>query len=305
VAGAWSAELELRGAGGEPVDLGRTLLSHGFVELPPMRVDEEVPALEVTLLADGRTARTIDIRAGRKGRARITVLGRAPSQRLAEKLLARARHVLALDEDLSAFYELVSVDADLAWAQAGAGRMVRSPTVFEDVIKTICTTNTVWSATTKMVTALVTNLGTAAPGGRHAFPTPESMAEQDEGFFTEVVRAGYRGPYLRTIATEIAEERLDLEALLDHELPDAEVEARLLALPGVGPYATAQMLMLLGRYSRLILDSWSRPKYAKLRGRKASDKTIERRFRRYKRYAGLAFWLYVTRDWVAEPAGIK
>ena len=61
----------------------------------------------------------------------------------------------------------------------------------------------------------------------------------------------------------------------------------------------------LGRYSRLILDSWSRPKYARLNGRKASDKTIERRFRRYKQYAGLAFWLYVTRDWVAEPAGIK
>ena len=305
MAGEWSAELELRGAGGEPVDLGRTLFSHGFVELPPMRLDEDVPALEVTLLADGRTARTIEIRAGRKAHARITVLGRAPSKRLADRLLARARHVLALDEDLSAFYELVSSDADLAWAQAGAGRMVRSPTVFEDVIKTICTTNTVWSATTKMVTALVTNLGTAAPGGGHAFPTPGAMAEQDESFYAEVVRAGYRGPYLRTIATEIAEQRLDLEALLDHELPDAEVEARLLALPGVGPYATAQMLMLLGRYSRLILDSWSRPKYAKLRGRKASDKTIERRFRRYKRYAGLAFWLYVTRDWVAEPAGIK
>ena len=303
--GTWSAELRLVGAGGEPVDLGRTLLSHGFVELPPMRIDEEVPALEVTLLADGRTARTIDIRAGRKGHARITVLGRAPSQRLAQKLLDRARHVLALDEDLSAFYELVSADADLAWARAGAGRLVRSPTVFEDVIKTICTTNTVWSATTKMVTALVTNLGPAAPGGRHAFPTPTAMAEQDERFFTEIVRAGYRGPYLRTIARDVAEQKLDLEALLDPELPDAEVEARLLALPGVGPYATAQMLMLLGRYSRLILDSWSRPKYAKLRGRKASDKTIERRFRRYKRYAGLAFWLYVTRDWVAEPAGIK
>jgi 3-methyladenine DNA glycosylase/8-oxoguanine DNA glycosylase len=302
---AWSAELQLRGAGGEPVDLGRTLLSHGFVELPPMRLDEDVPALEVTLVADGRTARTIDIRAGRTSHARITVLGRAPSERLAEKLLERARHVLALDEDLSAFYELVSADADLGWVQAGAGRLVRSPSVFEDVIKTICTTNTVWSATTKMVTALVTNLGPAAPGGRHAFPTPVAMAEQDEQFYTEIVRAGYRGPYLRTIATGVADQSLDLEALLDPELPDAEVEARLLALPGVGPYATAQMLMLLGRYQRLILDSWSRPKYAKLRGRKASDKTIERRFRRYNRYAGLAFWLYVTRDWVAEPAGIK
>ena len=62
------------------------------------------------------------------------------------------------------------------------------------------------------------------------------------------------------------------------------------------------MMMLLGRNSRLILDSWTRPKYARLNGRKASDKTIERRFRRYGDHAGLAFWLYLTRDWVEEPA---
>jgi 3-methyladenine DNA glycosylase/8-oxoguanine DNA glycosylase len=300
----WSTEVPLVGAGGEPVDLRRTLLSHGFVELPPMRLDEDVPALEVTVAVDGK-ARTIEIRPGRRGRARVSVLGRAPSARIADELVARARHVLALDEDLSDFYGLVAEDPELSWAADGAGRMIRAASVFEDVVKTICTTNTAWSATRRMVTALVTNLGAVAPGGRHAFPTAEAMAGADERFYKEVVRSGYRGPYFRAIATDVAEGRLDLELLLDPELPDDEVAARLLALPGVGPYATAQMLMLLGRYSRLILDSWSRPKYAQLNGRKASDKTIERRFRRYRQYAGLAFWLYVTRDWIAEPAGIK
>jgi 3-methyladenine DNA glycosylase/8-oxoguanine DNA glycosylase len=301
----WSIEIPLLGAGGEPVDLQRTLLSHGFVELPPMRLDEDVPALELTLAVSGK-ARTIGIRPGKRGHARVDVAGRAPSARTAEKLVARARHVLALDEDLSDFYELVAEDPELSWVAAvGAGRLIRSPSVFEDVVKTICTTNTAWSATRRMVTALVTNLGVAAPDGRHAFPTPRAMADVDEVFYREVVRSGYRGPYFRALATDVAEGRLDLEALLDPELPDDEVAERLLALPGVGPYATAQILMLLGRYSRLILDSWSRPKYAQLNGRKATDKTIERRFRRYKQYAGLAFWLYVTRDWVAEPAGIK
>jgi 3-methyladenine DNA glycosylase/8-oxoguanine DNA glycosylase len=300
----WSSEIPLVGAGGEPVDLQRTLLSHGFVELPPMRLEEDVPALELTLTVNGK-ARTIEIRPGRRGNARVTALGRAPSARTADALVARVRHVLALDEDLSEFYELVAADPELSWTAIGAGRMIRAPSVFEDVVKTICTTNTAWSATRRMVTALVDNLGAAAPAGRHAFPTAEAMAAADERFYKEVVRSGYRGPYFRAIAADVATGRLDLEVLLDPELGDEEVAARLLALPGVGPYATAQILMLLGRYSRLILDSWSRPKYAKLSGRKASDKTIERRFRRYKRYAGLAFWLYVTRDWVAEPAGIK
>ena len=102
------------------------------------------------------------------------------------------------------------------------------------------------------------------------------------------------------LGPDVAGGDLELEALKDPELPDDEVAARLLALPGCGLYATAHMMMLLGRYSRLILDSWTRPKYARLNGRKAGDKTIERRFRRYGDYAGLAFWLYLTRDWVQE-----
>ena len=301
----WSTEIPLLGAGGEPVDLKRTILSHGLVELPPMHVEPEIPLLAVTLVAGGKSARTVEVGPGRPGRARLTLAGRAPSGRTVAELVARVRHVLRLDEDLSEFYALVATDPELAWAASGAGRWVRSPTVFEDVVKTICTTNCTWSATVRMVSALVENLGAKAPGGRHAFPTPDAMAEASDAFYKDVVRAGYRGAYLRTLALDVAAGKLDLEELNDADLPDDEVAARLLALPGVGPYATAHMMMLLGRYSRLILDAWTRPKYARLNGRKGSDKTIERRFRRYKRYAGLAFWLYLTRDWVSEPVGIK
>jgi 3-methyladenine DNA glycosylase/8-oxoguanine DNA glycosylase len=103
------------------------------------------------------------------------------------------------------------------------------------------------------------------------------------------------------LATDVAEGRLDLEALNDPELPDEEVAERLLALAGVGPYATAHMMMLLGRYQRLILDSWTRPKYRRVTGRaRITDKGIERAFRRYRQFAGLAFWLTLTEDWVAE-----
>jgi 3-methyladenine DNA glycosylase/8-oxoguanine DNA glycosylase len=117
------------------------------------------------------------------------------------------------------------------------------------------------------------------------------------------VRAGYRGPYLKMLASDVAAGRVDLEELNDRELPDEEVALRLLALPGVGPYAAAHvMLTSLGRYSRLVLDSWTRPTYAKLAGarRALKDATIERRFKRYDEWAGLAFWLYLTRNWVKD-----
>ena len=137
-----------------------------------------------------------------------------------------------------------------------------------------------------------------------AFPTPAAMAEASEDFYRDTVRAGYRAAYLRSLATSVADGSLELEALARSSasaLADEELAERLLALPGVGPYAAAHIMLLAGRYSPLILDSWTRPTYARLVGRKtATDKTIARRFRRYGDHAGLAFWLFLTRDWVAE-----
>ena len=131
------------------------------------------------------------------------------------------------------------------------------------------------------------------------------MAGAGESFYREVARAGYRGAYLIAIARAVAGGELDLEGLTDPDLPDDEVEERLLALPGVGPYAAAHVMMTIGRYHRLILDSWTRPTYAKLVGKKTvSDAAMQRRFRRFGPYAGLAFWLFLTRDWVTEAGPV-
>ena len=305
-------ELPLVGAGGEPVDLWRTINSHGLVDLPPMRIDEDGRALEVTLRAGGDAPRHLRISAASTAVAAIEVAGRPPGAAAADRLLRAVRHLLRLDDDLSPFYARAAEDPDLAWATSGAGRLVRSPTVFEEVVKTICTTNCAWSGTVRMVTALVEHLGEPAVGVRPAgaygrtFPTSAAMAAADLDFYRDVVRAGYRGAYLRSLAEAVAAGDLDLEELGSasrDELPDEELAARLLALPGVGPYAASHVMMMLGRYSRLILDSWTRPTYARLTGgRPKKDAAIERRFRRYGSYAGLAFWLFLTRSWVAEPA---
>jgi N-glycosylase/DNA lyase len=242
--------------------------------------------------------------------ARIEVFGPKPSAAETKQIKERVAHMLRLDEDLSPLYRAVKSDAELRWVATGAGRMIRSPTVFEEVVKTICTTNCSWSLTETMVSALVENLGRPAPGVPHegpwgrAFPTPEAMAEKNEKFYRETVRAGYRAPYFIALASSVAEGSVELEELAHadaDEIPDEEVESRLLGLPGVGPYAAAHIMMMLGRYSRLIFDSWTRPKYARLVGRKkVADSTIQRRFSRFGPYAGLAFWLFITSDWVTE-----
>jgi 3-methyladenine DNA glycosylase/8-oxoguanine DNA glycosylase len=304
---AASVEIPLRGPAGEPVDLWRTIVSHGVASLPPAEVDEDAQVMTITLPVVGARSRTVRIRQGRAGKARVDVLGPALGSRSRAGLKDSVRTVLNLGEDLSPLYEVAASDPELEWIVSGAGRMARGATVFEDVVKTICTTNCTWSATQRMVGALVEHLGEPSAGGYgRAFPTAEAMAETPEAFYRDVARAGYRGTYLRALAASVAEGSLDLEALAaasPEELPDDELAKLLLGLPGVGPYAAAHIMMLIGRHSRLILDSWTRPKYARLNGgRKASDRQIERRFCRYGAYAGLAFWLFVTRDWVEESS---
>ena len=63
--------LELRGAGGEPVDLRRTLGSHGVAELPPMAIDDDRRAASVTLATpEGpRTVRLAEATSGRRAGA--------------------------------------------------------------------------------------------------------------------------------------------------------------------------------------------------------------------------------------------
>lgn len=298
--------LPLIGPGGEPIDLWRTMNSHGFAELAPTLLDEEARTLELTLRTRRGTPRRVLVRAGRSKGAVIEILGPAAGAHVRQDMVAGVHRVLRLDHDLSGFYANAARDPDLAWAVSGAGRMLQGPTVFEDVVKTVCTTNCAWSATLRMVNALVEHLGDPAIGGdgpqANAFPTPAAMADTPEAFYRDVVRAGYRGTYLRSLARSVADGELDLESLATTtpaELPDEELERRLLALPGVGPYATAHIMMTIGRNSLLILDSWTRPKYARLVGRTTvSDAQIRRRFARYGDHAGLAFWLFVTRDWV-------
>jgi N-glycosylase/DNA lyase len=300
--------LRLRGAGGEPVDLWRTLNSHGFAELPPLVVDPTSRTLDLTLRVPRGAPRRVRVRRGRGAVATVEVLGGSRPGAAARRAIADgAALVLRLDQDLSSFYAAAAEDPDLGWVSSGAGRMLRSPTVWEDVVKTLCTTNCSWSLTVTMVRALVRHLGEPAAGHEHdpavnAFPTAHAMAGRDERFYREVVRSGYRAPSILRLAELVAGGEVDLEALGSasrDEIDDDEVERRLLALPGIGPYAAAHVMMTLGRNSRLILDSWTRPTYARLLGRRAvPDRTIERRFRRYGAEAGLAFWLFVTRDWV-------
>lgn len=305
-----SLTLALRGAGGEAVSFAATVGSHGLAWLPPNDVAAHEREFATTLLLGDGTACCVALREEPPGTLSIALRGRSLTARGRSDVVRAVRAMFALDDDLATFYARIRKhgDAELAFACDGVGRMLRSPSAFEDVVRTLCTTNCAWSATERMIGALVAHLGTPASGvtvrpsdwhGR-AFPSAAQVAAADDTFYRDVARAGYRGPYLRALARAVVAGEIDLEAWRDaarSQLSDAELAAKLLALPGIGPYAAAHVMMLFGRCSRLVLDSWTRPRYAELIGKKTVvDRTIERRFKRYGDDAGRAFWLVLWRS---------
>ena len=163
----------------------------------------------------------------------------------------------------------------------------------------LCTTNCSWGLTRVMVERLVESAGARGPGGARAFPTAEALARKPVSFFRDVVRAGYRAPYFKELATRVARGDARARGAARSGAPvGRRVYERLRSITGIGPYAADNLMRLLGHYDRLGLDSWCRARFLKLypRTRKAGlDAAIARRYRPYAPYSGLAMWLDLTR----------
>ncbi|HEU4508833.1 MAG TPA: hypothetical protein VFR78_11380 [Pyrinomonadaceae bacterium] len=277
----------------------RTVISHGWYNLLPFSLDTEKWELVRVIDAGPKPPVTIFL-TGQKGHVRVET-SRPLNKSETAIVLRDARHILRLDDDLQSFYVSIAGDPEFDWiGKQGAGRLLRSPTVYEDLVKMICTTNCSWALTVKMVTGLVQNLGRETNDGRRSFPTPEAMAAMPADFYVKDVRAGYRAPYLKELAERVASGELDVEQWAKSDLPTAQLVKQIKGVKGAGTYAAENLLKLLGRYDGLALDSWTRMRFFEIRnnGRKASDKKIARYYSRFNEWRGLALWCDVTRDWL-------
>ncbi len=286
-----------------PFDLRLCLFGHGWVALAPHEFDEATQTF-TTVLRLGDQAVDATLRQTDAGTLTLELQAhrRLPAQgvRLAGKQLT---HMLRLDDDLAAFHAICSQEPKLRWAaRRGAGRLLRSAGVFEDLMKLLFTTNTTWTGTEAMTRKLVAARGSIAPSGRRAFPSPE-QCRADADFYRDVVRAGYRAEAAVQLAEDFAAGRLGDDTFLTPQ-PAAELWQRLTSLRGFGPYAAGQAMRLLGHYEHLALDSWCRARIAALDGRKKapSDRAIGKRYARYAPFQGLAMWLELTAEWHGEGA---
>jgi 3-methyladenine DNA glycosylase/8-oxoguanine DNA glycosylase len=291
----------------QPFSFYSAVRSHGWAQLAPFVWDEGCQTLGYILrLSSGRVT-ALRLSAAPAGVSIQSSLALTPAEQ--GELAAAVTWMLALDMDFSEFYALAAQEPKLhSMVAGGKGRVLRSPTLFEDVVRTILTTNTLWAATKRMCLNLVEQFGDPLeddPGGeftpllhplRRAFPTPERLAASDEATLRSQTRLGYRAPYILELARNVAAGLLDLEALKHSDLPTPELRKRLLRIKGIGGYAVAVLLMILGLYDSIPVDSWALKSVSNewYDGQPVGKAEVEAAFERWGEWQGLAYWFW---DW--------
>ncbi len=187
--------------------------------------------------------------------------------------------MLRLDEDADHAAAFHAVDP--RWAASGHCRLFRSPTLFEDVVKTVTSCNVTWPSTVNMNRNMCEVLGR-----RGAFPTPRKMARTRAGTLRARCRVGYRDVRLVELAKLFVPHggraaEVDESYLANPATPDDEVFKFLKGLPGIGPYAAGNIMMLLGRYSRLAIDTESVRHGKAVLGMKGTDGAITKKLARH------------------------
>lgn len=284
--------------------LRRTAMSHGWCGLAPTAYDDAREVLHRTLDLPDAGPLTVSVRQRPAGALEAS-WGRVAGScddRIAVK--AQLRAMLTLDDGMTLLYALCARTPSLEWVAAtGAGRLLRSPTVWEDLVKTLTTTNCSWSMTRSMCRRLVDVLGREGPAGERAFPAPAAIATAGEDALRADIRTGYRALAFAELGSRVAGGDLDPQSWLAGagSLPDAEVLSGIRGLRGFGPYASEGMLGLLGRPRGIALDSWVRAKLPRVLGAPSmTDAEIAARYAAYGEWGGSVLWLELTKDWFED-----
>lgn len=278
-----------------------TLLSHGWLELAPFRHDDDFTRVErIERLASGEVVK-LCVTPTEEDDLQVIVerLDDENAPDVADEVRGIVKRIFNLNLDLDGFYEKLEGLDRYAWVRAhGGGRLLRAPTVWEDLAKTLLTTNTSWSMTRRMVERLV-EMGDRYERRGYAFPAPERIAALRPEDVADQVRAGYRNAYLHDLAVAVVEGRIDEAAWSSDHLPAGELFKQIRSLKGFGPYAAGAMMKLLGRFEELALDSAARTMYAREfnRGDSAADAHIAAHYAQYEEWKGLVIWMDLMRDW--------
>jgi len=233
-----------------------TCHTHGWINLAPYSWDNLKDSLEFALLFKGQA---VDVSVQQHKRSiRVS---------LASEKAIRSKDVVELDTVLARILDLGQETTELMTValqmskpyhlliKKGAGRLLRGASLWEDAAKTLFTTNCSWALTQKMCErACSANYSILSPKGRYPFPSPSSLANERVEILRKNIPIGYRADYLRSLAC-VFSEGLYLENIEITKHTYEEAYQRISKLKGFGPYARTHLMVLMGYYERIPIDS--------------------------------------------------
>jgi len=281
-----------------------TVYSHGWADLKPFQLTEDPLQLSYVVKTAPQEVRSLTISDTGSGRIKITSQDALESM-VKDQVKKIVTRMFRLDEDYDEFYALANKSEDFTWViKYNAGRMLRCGSLWEDMVKMLCTTNCTWRLTQIMTENLTLKLGSAKnmrPKEEtiYSFPQPADIANQTEDYLRNEIKMGYRAPYLLEFSQAIVNGKINLEQFEDNSVETGDLYRMILNIKGFGDYAVSNLLKLLGRYDYLGADSWSRQKFFDKykNGRSVSDIKIHSHYKKYGKWAGLFFWMDVSEDW--------
>ncbi len=281
-----------------------TVFSHGWCVLAPFSVTANPTTLQTNLRLDQNYKLNIQYRWNDRSKSIIAIVDEKKplKKKQIDQIISLTKEIFFFRQDLISFYSFIKSSRDFSWAvKINAGRMLRAPTFFEDLVKMILTTNCSWSFTTVMCKNLITHCSSDQKE-KSVFPVAEEISEHSEKFLREKVKLGYRSPFIKKLADDVSNGRMDIESFRQSNESTQELFKRLRAIKGVGDYASGNLLKLLGRFDYLGLDSWCRNKFAEIHsnGKAITDHKIEKHYARFGEWKGLALWLDVTKEWYQQ-----
>ena len=277
--------------------LVRDVCSYGYFLLAPNRWDVKTQTLSRALELDKVIVGIVISQP--KGRGTPLRVGTDRALSKAQRTLdeTQIRRMLRLDEDESDVRSFHKVDP--RWKRSGRARLFRSPSLFEDVLKTVTSCNVTWPGTVQMNRRLCEVVGKHSPSGLRTFPTPAALARTRPETLRSRCRVGYRDLRIIELSRMFARRDPEVRIIEDPSTPDELLHETLLSLPGVGPYAAANIMQLLGRYSRLPLDTESVRHGRSVLGYTGSSKQVMRRVHEhFAPFASHAFRSYWFEMWI-------
>ncbi len=245
--------------------LPRDVCSYGYFLLAPNRWDPSSRTLTrpfdlpggLATLTIGQPARGKPLRI--ESDRRLLARDRAGAEPL-------IRRMLQLDDGGVKDFHL----ADPRWRRSGRGRLFRSPTFFEDLIKTVTSCNVAWPSTVRMNQRLCEAIDPA-------FPSAQRLARVRPATLRARCGVGYRDARMVQLGRLVASGEADPAWFEDPVNSDEQVFEALLALPGLGPYSAGNVMQLLGRYSRLAIDTETVRHARETLGMEGETRRIEKR----------------------------